>query len=143
MWIKALMKPKSMLQQTLTYYTKLLSKCFIAFFKINKEEFENMTSRGVSLINFKVSGNVMRHISSIKSKLLTIPVQKCPPVSSPSVHPVRFSWQKPFPVPLESHGSQTRPFCFLNQTKLGKNCTISEEFLVCPSLLSNAPQAYM
>ena len=111
-----------------------MSRCLIAFPKINKGELENMTSD-------KVQG-VWR---CDETKLLTIPVQKCPPVSSPSVHPVRFSWQKPFQVPLESHGSQTHPFCFLNQTKLGKNCTLVRNpqcfkrnvFYFCQLLLRN------
>lgn len=44
----------------------------------------------------------------------SLPVQKCPQVFFPSVHPVRSSWRILFPVPLGSHGSLTHPVCSLN-----------------------------
>lgn len=105
------------LSSSLTYCIKIKSLCFITFPNIDKGV-QNIMCRRVTLMKFEVFGKVIKHcftsISSIKAKLLSIPVQRCPPVSSPSVHRVRFSWRKPFPVPLESHGSQTHPFCFLN-----------------------------
>lgn len=52
----------------------------------------------------------MFSIAHMAMSILSLPVQICPPVFFPSVHPVHSSLQTLSPVLLVSHGNLTRPF---------------------------------